>query len=230
MKYMLGANYWGRRWGTEMWLHYDKKEVREELKQLSEWGVRCLRVFPNWRDFQPVEKAYAWQGTFGEYVNSNSGVPVYDDGVDEGQIENFRDFCRAAGEFGIELVVSIVTGWMSGKLFTPPVLNGKNLITDPEALMWMRRFIHRFVSEFKNERCIISWDLGNECNCLGRAETEYEAYNNILRILCAYAANKRQAYEARDIIINSCTNQAYITMWNNWLPQYSGGKKHVKNN
>ena len=173
---MLGANYWGRRFGTEMWLHYDKKEIREELLKLSEWGVRCLRVFPNWRDFQPVEKAYAWQGRFGEYVNSNTGVPVYGDGVDEGQLDNFRDFCHAAQEVGIELVVSIVTGWMSGRLFTPPALNGKNLITDAEALMWMRRFIRRFVREFKNEKCIISWDLGNECNCLGKAETEYEAY------------------------------------------------------
>lgn len=64
---------------------------------------------------------------------------------------------------------------------------------------------------------------------ISNQETGYEAYNNILRILCAYAANKRQDYEAREIIINLCTNQAYITMWNNWLPQYLGGKKHVKN-
>lgn len=177
MKYMLGANYWGRSWGTEMWLHYDGKEIREELSKLREWGIRTLRVFPNWRDFQPVDKAYSWQGGFGEYVNSRTGMPVYDDGVDEGQIENFRDFCRAAESVGIELVVSIVTGWMSGRLFTPPVLNGKNLVTDAEALMWMRRFIRRFVSEFKNEKCIICWDLGNECNCLGKAETEYQAYH-----------------------------------------------------
>ena len=138
-KYMLGTNYWGRRWGTEMWLHYDGKEVREELRQLHEYGVRCLRVFPNWRDFQPVERAYAWQGTHGEYLNARTGEPVYDDGVDADRIAEFRDFCRAAEETGIELVVSIVTGWMSGRLFTPPVLNGKNLISDPEAIMWMTR-------------------------------------------------------------------------------------------
>ena len=176
MKYMLGANYWARRWGTEMWLHYDEKEIREEMKQLSEWGVRCLRVFPNWRDFQPVDRAYAWQGLHGEYISSRTGEPVYGDGVDSEQIENFRDFCHAAEENGIELVVSIVTGWMSGKLFAPPVLNGKNLISDAEALMWMRRFIHRFVRELKDERSIVLWDLGNECNCLGTAKDQYEAY------------------------------------------------------
>ena len=28
MKYILGANYWGRKWGTEMWRHYDGTEIR----------------------------------------------------------------------------------------------------------------------------------------------------------------------------------------------------------
>ncbi len=176
MKFMLGANYWGERWGTEMWLHYDPKEIRDEMKQLREYGIKWLRVFPNWRDFQPVERAYGYKGEHGEFINSRTGMPIYDDGVDPEMIENFRDFCRAADEYGISLVVSIVTGWMSGRLFTPPVLNGKNLISDAEALMWMRRFIHRFVRELKNEGAIKLWDLGNECNCLGEAEDRYEAY------------------------------------------------------
>ena len=187
-KYMLGTNYWGRRWGTEMWLHYDGKEVREELRQLHEYGVRCLRVFPNWRDFQLVERAYAWQGTHGEYLNARTGEPVYDDGVDADRIADFRDFCRAAEEIGIELVVSIVTGWMSGRLFVPPVLNGKNLISDPEAIMWMTRFIHRFVRELKNEKAIVCWDLGNECNCLGKAENSFEAYRWTLAVTDAIRA------------------------------------------
>jgi len=176
MKYLLGANYWGRKWGTEMWLHYDGKEIREELHTLSEYGVKCLRVFPNWRDFQPVERAYSYQGNHGEYINSHTGMPVCGDGVDEKMIEYFRDFCHAAEENGITLVVSVVTGWMSGRLFVPPVLSGKNLITDPEALMWMRRFIHRFVKELKNEPTIVMWGLGNECNCMGEISDRNEAY------------------------------------------------------
>ena len=176
MKFMLGVNYWGRDYGTEMWRHYDGKAIRKELKQLSEYGVRCMRVFPNWRDFQPVDLTYQYQGVRCEYVNANTGKPVYDDGVDMDRIADFRDFCHAAEENGMTLVVSIVTGWMSGRLFFPPALNGKNLITDPEARMFMRRFIHRFVSELKNEQCIVMWDLGNECNCMGAPENEFEAY------------------------------------------------------
>ena len=188
LKYMLGANYWGRRFGTEMWLHYDGAEVREELRQLSEYGVRYLRVFPNWRDFQPVEHAYGWRGTHGEYLNARTGEPVYGDGVDADRIADFRDFCHAAEENNIKLVVSIVTGWMSGRLFMPPALSGKNLISDPEAIMWMTRFIHRFVRELKNESAIISWDLGNECNCLGEAKNSFEAYRWTLAVVDAIRA------------------------------------------
>ena len=176
MEFMLGVNYWGRDYGTEMWRHYDGKAIRKELKQLSEYGVRCMRVFPNWRDFQPVDMTYSYQGECAEYVNVNTGEPVYDDGIDQNRIEDFRDFCHAAEENGMTLVVSVVTGWMSGRLFVPPVLNGKNLTNDPEVRMLMRRFIHRFVKELKNEKSIVMWDLGNECNCMGVAANEYEAY------------------------------------------------------
>jgi len=188
MKFMLGVNYWGRDYATEMWKHYDGKRIREEFAQLYEYGVRYLRVFPNWRDFQPVDRQYRWGGNHGEFINVNTGEPVWDDGVDMQQIENFRDLCHAAEENGLKLVVSIVTGWMSGKLYIPPVLNGKNLVCDSEALMWMRRFIHRFVKELKNEKTIVVWDLGNECNCLGEAKDAFEAYRWTLAVVDAIEA------------------------------------------
>ena len=144
MKFMLGANYWGADWGTEMWLHYDGERIRQEMKQLYEYGVRYLRVFPNWRDFQPVEKAYSWRAEGGEYIHAvtKKPLPVNSDGVDTDRIADFRDFCHAAEENGIKLVVSVMTGWMSGRLFIPPCLNNKNVITDYEALSWSKRYVH----------------------------------------------------------------------------------------
>lgn len=176
MRFILGVNYWGADYGTEMWRHYDGKRIREEMKQLSEYGVQSLRVFPNWRDFQPVDTQPGYRGIVQQYININTGEVVTDEGVDMGRIEEFRDFCHAAEEYAITLVVGVVTGWMSGKLYYPPCLANKNIITDPEAQTWMRRYIHRFVRELKNEKAIIMWDLGNECNCLGPVSSPYEAY------------------------------------------------------
>lgn len=220
MQYILGANYWGRRWGTDMWLHYDGAEIREEMRTLAEYGVKCLRVFPNWRDFQPVEHAYAYKGTHGEYVNSRTGAPVYGDGVDPEMIDHFRDFCRAAEENGITLVVSIVTGWMSGRLFVPPVVSGRNLITDPEALMWMRRFIHRFVREFKNEPVIIMWGLGNECNCMAEITEPSQAYLWTTTVVDSIRSEDPTRLICSDM--HSLTSNSSTQPYSGWLMEDQG--------
>ncbi|MGN1008557.1 MAG: hypothetical protein ACI4PV_06385, partial [Butyricicoccus sp.] len=78
-------------------------------------------------------------------------------------------------EYGVKLVVGLITGWMSGRLFIPPALYGKNLYTDPQALMLEGYFIKGFISALKDKPAIYAWDLGNECNCMERAEDRFTA-------------------------------------------------------
>ena len=53
----IGCNYWASHAGTSMWKNWDENVVRNDLKMLSEMGCEMLRVFPNWKDFQPIEIA-----------------------------------------------------------------------------------------------------------------------------------------------------------------------------
>ena len=53
-------------------------------------------------------------------------------------------------------------------------------------------------------------------------DTGYRSYNNILKVLCAYAANKRKSIDAAERMIKSCTNSAYVSMWNNWKKALGG--------
>ncbi len=55
---------------------------------------------------------------------------------------------------------------MSGRLFVPPALEGRNVLTDPLAILWETRFVRHFVRRFKDVPTILAWDLGNECNCM----------------------------------------------------------------
>ncbi len=176
MKFMLGCNYWGSKYGINMWKDWDAESVRNDLKVLSENGIRCMRVFPNWRDFQPVMMIREWRGKNGGYYYTDDTPVDNEFGLDFGKIEHFREFCGFASEYGIDLVVAILTGWMSGRLFVPPVADGKNLITDPEALMWETRFVRGFVRSLKDRKEIVAWDLGNECNCLSEAGSRSAAY------------------------------------------------------
>lgn len=176
MKFMLGVNYWDSRSGTDMWKNYDAEVIREDIRALAACNVQFMRVFPNWRDFQPVEQYLSWRGTPHGYCDYNEKPLANPDGVDEEMIARFREFAGICNEYGIRLAVSVLTGWMSGRLFIPRVLIGKNVMRDPDALMWTNRFIRGFVSRVKDLPNIVMWDLGNECNCLGDVSTDAQAY------------------------------------------------------
>ncbi|MBQ8802327.1 MAG: cellulase family glycosylhydrolase [Tyzzerella sp.] len=176
MKFLLGCNYWDSAHGTDMWKYYDREVIKEDIKALADIGVKCMRVFPNWREFQPVKRLYQWRMKPCDCVAVDEQPLEDDTGVDKNQIENFRHFASVCEEYGIDLIVAVMTGWMSGRVFAPPIVDGRNLINDPEALMWTDRFIRGFVSQVKDIPNIIMWDLGNECNCLGPTESRAEAY------------------------------------------------------
>jgi hypothetical protein len=81
-------------------------------------------------------------------------------------IERFQFFADRAEENGLKLVVGLITGWMSGRLFVPPALEGRNVLIDPMAIQWVTRLVRYFVKHFKTHQAIAAWDLGNECNVM----------------------------------------------------------------
>lgn len=167
--FMLGCNYWDSKSGTDMWKNWDENVIREDLSILETCGVGHLRVFPLWRDFQPVKKLYGGGNSFREYVvgDNDDSLENNPNGLDYKMIARFRKFAEIAKEHKMDLTVSIVTGWMSGRIFVPPALEGKKLCSDPEALMWTNKFVTGLVNELKDIDNIVMWDLGNECNNLG---------------------------------------------------------------
>lgn len=64
----------------------------------------------------------------------------------------------------------------------------------------------------------ISHSSVNESELLKIAfqKTGYEAYDNILKIICTYAAYKSHFTLVKDNLLNSCSNAIYKSMWTNW--------------
>ncbi len=174
--YYIGVNYWDSVSGTDMWVRFDESAVDKDLAALRESGVDTLRIFPNWRDFQPVTTLHGWRGNFMEYRICGDRFPENEFYLDPVMIGRFLTVCDLAQKYGMRLIVAVVTGWMSGRLFVPPALEGKNIISDPEALMWQAKFCRGFVRAVKHHPAIDAWELGNECNCLGQTSSRYEAY------------------------------------------------------
>lgn len=176
LPYLVGCNYWASHAGTEMWACWDEATVDRDFSELAKYGVRVLRVFPNWRDFQPIHLLRAGSGEAREYrMHARTRLTSpYD--LDRDCLEHFHTLCHLAEKHGIRLLVSIVTGWMSGRLFVPEMLQERNTLTDPLAIQWEIRFVRLMVRLFHDKPAIAAWDLGNECNCLGKIETSEQAY------------------------------------------------------
>lgn len=166
-EFFVGCNYWAKNAGMYMWSQWDRGTVEKELAALAANGVTVMRVFPLWSDFQPLTGDCHAGGKYRSFrFRDNRDLPN-PEGVDPVMMSRFRDFCDIAAKNDIRLIVGIVTGWMSGRQFVPPVFENRNVLSDPEAVMWQTRFVKRFVREMKDHRAIAAWDFGNECNCMG---------------------------------------------------------------
>lgn len=208
-EFMLGVNYWASHAGADMWRDWREDIVRRDLEILSQNGVRVLRVFPNWRDFQPVEPLFGGGHGLREYRMTGDRYPENSCFLEEKMLDRFSTFCKIAEEKGMKLIVGLITGWMSGRLFLPAALYGKNIFTDPAALYFQQLFIRGFVERMKSEKSICAWDLGNECNCMDQASVREEAYS-----WSAVIVNAVKACEASRPIVSGMHSLTLDGVWN----------------
>ncbi|OAQ42017.1 hypothetical protein A5893_02560 [Pedobacter psychrophilus] len=178
--FSIGCNYWASHAGTHMWSNWNRDVVEADFKQLSENGIKTLRVFPLWPDFQPIQRIFANEGQL-KYIAFKDGLPlpatgVGSNGMSEEQLGHFKEMADLASKYNIKLIVGLITGWMSGQLYVPSALEGKDILTDPESLMWQQKFVTTFVSRFKDHQAIVAWDFGNECNVMQALDNHYQAY------------------------------------------------------
>lgn len=58
---------------------------------------------------------------------------------------------------------------------------------------------------------------------LSQKDTGYEAYNNILRMICTYSAHKEHMEDIQEKILRTCSNNVYKVLWTNWINRKQGG-------
>ena len=176
MDFILGCNYWASNAGADMWRDFDADAIEKNITLLAEYGIKHMRIFPNWRDFQPVQPIMKNRGIIIDYYLEGDKIsenPYYLDPVMMDRFQFLLDVCE---KHHIKTVIGLVTGWMSGRLYVPSLLYHKNVLTDPLAIYFEQLFIKGFVSRFKDHPAVYAWDLGNECNCMADA-TRVEAVN-----------------------------------------------------
>ncbi|MBE7092148.1 MAG: hypothetical protein E7365_03090 [Clostridiales bacterium] len=197
MEFMIGCNYWASHAGIEMWANWDLQQVEKDFILLKENKVNTLRIFVNWRDFQPVQALYGPMNSVKGYVMKDLSEPSNPYYLDEKMLEHFSEFCDLSEKYGFKLIVGIITGWMSGRMFAPPALEGRNTFTDPVSLRFQIKLVTGIVKQFKNKKAIYAWNLGNECNCMSPCLNREEAFN-----WCSLIANTIRANDSTRPVIS----------------------------
>ncbi len=177
--FIIGCNYWASHAGTNMWHDWDESSIEHDFALLSQHNIRYVRLFPLWPDFQPLRMHYKQSGDEKELRLRELPLPHTEAGragVDEVMVERFRTVCDIAQRHGLHLIVGLVTGWMSGRLYVPEPFLTVNVLTDARAIKWQTKFVKYMVSTFKDHPAIVAWDLGNECNCMGHCPDADAAY------------------------------------------------------
>lgn len=177
--FVLGCNYWASHAGTAMWSDWRPEIVDDDLRRLAEAGLQVLRVFPLWPDFQPITLLRAGQGQPYEIRFGEEPLPDTEAGqagVSEEMLERFQVFADLALKHDLQLVIGLVTGWMSGRLFVPPALESLNVLTNPLAIQWQVRLVRTLVRRFKTHSAVLAWDLGNECNVMAEVPSRQAAW------------------------------------------------------
>ncbi len=177
--FFTGCNYWASHAGTNMWHDWNEEAVESDLARLEQHRIRVIRMFPLWSDFQPLRMHRQWANLERELRLREEPLPFTEAGqagIDPIMIDRFQRFCDLAQKHGLQLIVGLITGWMSGRMHAPEAFEGRNLITDPLVVRWQIRFVRYMVKHFKSHPAIVAWDLGNECDCLQDGTTADENY------------------------------------------------------
>lgn len=166
--FLLGVNYWPRRKAMGWWSDFDAGEVRNEFDLIRELGLKLVRIFLLWDDFQPEPSQ-----------------------VDPAALANLEQVCDIAAELGLALDVTFFTGHMSGPNWAPgwmlqshgpgdtpvypspwvkQVVSGgrvvgqgyRNLFGDPISLKAAELLLWKVVGRLRGHPGVGIWNLGNE--------------------------------------------------------------------
>jgi endo-1,4-beta-mannosidase len=165
-RFRLGVNYWPARDAMDWLSAYDPVRTRTDFASAAAAGLDTVRIFLRWDTIQPSPAT-----------------------IDTGVLGHVVDAADAAATAGVDLVVTLFTGHMSGVNYAPSWATGgrdgdrrfrvvvdgraqppgtglRNWFHDPEIAGAQQRLATEVGSALAGHPAVWAWDLGNEnSNC-----------------------------------------------------------------
>lgn len=141
----FGANYVPHNSWFYSWVEFDESVIEKDFFALKQIGLDHLRVHLRWDLFQPATT----------YVS-------------ETMLKRLEGMLDIAQKVGLELYISVFTGWMSGLWFLPAWTRSRacelNIITDRKMIDAEKYFLRRLSESVGMHSAFAGIDLGNELN------------------------------------------------------------------
>ena len=126
--FILGVNYWPRRKAMYWWSDFDEVEVQEDFSLIHDLGMKMIRIFLLWEDFQPAP-----------------------DKISSASLDHLVKVCDIAANLDLKLNITFFTGNMSGPNWSPswlldgaPIPGARQLISSGEVIE--RGYLNPFVN------------------------------------------------------------------------------------
>ena len=167
-EFCLGVNYWPSRTGINIWKDWRPEEIDRDFALMAATGVRVVRMFLVWDDFQPVKEWYGGYRRLKTRIcfrhDDSATIERHPSMVDPVMLGRFEEMLEIARRHGLKLMPTLLTGWMSGTFVEPSFLDGRNMYHDPSILRYEALYLGHVAEHFRGHPAIAAWDLGNEDN------------------------------------------------------------------
>lgn len=189
-EFVIGANYWPRNHGVEMWKEWSYDEIKREFTEAKNLGINVMRINLFWEDFQPQP-----------------------DVISEDAVCKFDELIKICHEVDIKIVPTFFVGHMSGENWDVPWREGRNIYSDSFMLRCQIKLVGFFARKYKDESAILFWDLSNEPDNYVKAESRHDAW------LWNYVLSSEIKKHDKNHPVTLGIHQASLLTDNNFYPE-----------
>ena len=146
LQHRFGVNYVPSRNWYYCYNDWHANDIRRDLDAVAALGADHIRLMVVWPWFQPNPTALSTR-----------------------HLDILEQMLDIATERGLDVLVTLYTGWLSGYRFSPPYLENQPFFSSPEWAKVQDFFLEGVASRVQPHANFLGFDLGNEINCLWQA-------------------------------------------------------------
>ena len=151
----FGVNYVPSDAWWYRWVDWDRRAVEKDIEAIAALGMDHLRIHCLWPLFQP---------------NPGYVSPVL--------LDRLHELLDVARGHALDVSVTVLNGWLSGFVFLPAWVGGRNIFTDRRTVLAEQTLFRAMAARIGDHPSFLGFDLGNELGVLqnrGHPVTPLEA-------------------------------------------------------